>query len=766
MFPENRQPDQIALVSERGRSYTYEEIDALTADWAGRLRRKLAGQAPRVSLLCSEKSLAALLYLSAWRAGLTAVPLDPDLSTEARLRLSDFASVSLCLGDLPGAVHPEVRLRNISPDTLSTLLLTSGSTGEPKGVVQSHRNTLTHAGQFAQALKLREIDRVSGLFPYHLPGFVLDMVASWLTGSAFICHKLGGENLSRISEWIEDSGLTALHCVTSVFRTLLETKTGVRSALRVVDVAGEPLYRHDVEQFRHRLPGVKLLNHYAMTECSVIAQFDTDEPFEGELVPVGPVASHVSLKLVDDQILLSSEALFHEYWNSPQLTGERLVKENGRTSFLTGDLGRVDELGRLYHLGRNDARVKVRGHSVDLRALESALLRHSQIRDAAVTLQEGRICAFLLCAEAELTTGEVRAVLSRHFPEAWLPDVVQVEETFPRSSAGKVLRNQLVMKRPGLELAPQTPLEKLLAITFCRQLGLEQIGMEEELHALGLNSLKSAQLELKLRAAGVTVEAADILDSLSLRELARRIESGTFQDRRVELYSQGSGETTLILFHDGGGDIWALKALAGHFEQAGCCYTVRPYSRRVENFTMEGFLERYAGDIEEARGSGPCWFVGFSMGSVLAYETACAFEGTVAQPDGVFMIDPVLDSPSPWALVRTGWKERKPKLAAIGVARAVREWLADLYFLSRLNLGYAVTKWFRFTSNRRLLRGYQPKPLSVPVVMIENDRRASRFFDSKASNLEVHLVQCEHLEMLHSPNKERIQEILLKSIRG
>jgi thioesterase domain-containing protein len=696
--------------------------------------------------------------------------LDPDLSTEARGKLSDFASVSLCLGDCPGALHPENlpgsegQLHHISPDTLSTLLLTSGSTGNPKGVVQSHRNTLVHAGQFGQALKLRETDRVSGLFPYHFPGFVLDMVASWLAGSAFICHKLGGKNLSRVSEWVDDSGLTVLHCVTSVFRTLLQENAAARSGLRIVDVAGEPLYRHDVEQFRHRFPGVKLLNHYAMTECSVIAQFDTDDAFEGELVPVGEVPPHLSLEIVEGQVLLSGEALWEGYWNSPKLTAERLVEVDGRTYFQTGDLGRLDDQGRLYHLGRQDARVKVRSHTVDLRALESALIRLPQIRDAAVSLQDGRICVFLLCVEADLTTREVREILSRQFPEAWLPDVVQVEESFPRTPAGKILRNQLVIKRPGDDLAPQTPLEKLLALTFCRQLSLEKIGMEEELHALGLNSLKSAQLELKLQAAGVIVGAADILDSLNLRELAGRVESGTFQERRVELYSQGSGETTLILFHDGGGDIWRLKRLAGHFEQAGCCYTVRAFSRRVENFTMETFLERYGSDIREARGAGPCWFVGFSMGSVLAYETACAFEGTTAQPSGVFMIDPVLDSPSPWKLIRTGWKERKPKLAIIGAARAVREWLADLYFLSRLNLGYAVTKWFRFTSNRRLLRSYRPKPLSTPVVIVENDRRASRFFRSKACHLEVHLVQCEHLDMLETPNKERIREILLKTV--
>ncbi len=703
---------------------------------------------------------------------MTAVPLDPSLSKEARARLSEFASVGLCVGDHPGAVHPEslpvseLKLNTISPDLHSTLLLTSGSTGEPKGVVQSHRNTLTHAEQFAEALKLRETDRVSGLFPYHFPGFVLDMVASWNAGSALLCHQLSGENLSRLSDWIPKVGLTVLHCVTSVFRTLLDGHAPSASALRMVDVAGEPLFRHDVERFHRRFSGVKLMNHYAMTECSVVAQFDTSDPFEGELVPVGRVPPHLSVKLADGQILLSSQALLKEYWNSPQLTEERLMQENGRDYFLTGDLGRFDDQGRLYHLGRNDSRVKVRGHTVDLHALESALHRHPLVQDAVVALQEGRVCAYLLCPESELTTEEVRDFLSRQFPAAWLPDVAQVEESFPRTSAGKVLRNQLTIRRAGTDLAPQTPLEKLLALTFSRQLGLKKIGMEEDLHSLGLNSLRSAQLELKLQTAGVIVGAADILDSLSLRELARRIESGSFQERRVELYSQGAGRTTLILFHDGGGDIWALKGLAGHFEQAGCCYTVRPHSRRVENFTMESFLDRYASDIREARGSGPCWFVGFSMGSVLAYETAAAFQGTAAQPDGVFMIDPVLDSPSPWALVRAGWRKRKPGLAIIGMARAVREWLADLYFLSRLDLGYAVTKWFRFTSNRRLLRGHKPRELSIPVVMVENDRRASRFFESKASSLEVHLVQFEHSEMLVSPNKERIQELLLNSIRA
>ncbi len=231
---------------------------------------------------------------------------EPALFERARaLAPSDCAVIEVTARDAGGA---EVEIDNASADSPAYLFYTSGSTGQPKGVIQTHRNLLFFADAYARMLEIGHTDRLSLLYSLNFSAANMDIFGGMLKGATLCAYDMRSDGLSNLADWLDRERITVLHAVPTVFRGLFGALAPERklSHLRAIDLGGEAVFDSDVELFRrHTGDRCFLVNHLAATEASVIAQHriahDAATRADG-ILPVGrsPDGVRVSIRRDDE----------------------------------------------------------------------------------------------------------------------------------------------------------------------------------------------------------------------------------------------------------------------------------------------------------------------------------------------------------------------------------------------------------------------------------------------------------------------------------
>ncbi|HWC49505.1 MAG TPA: class I adenylate-forming enzyme family protein [Solirubrobacterales bacterium] len=448
----------------------YGELRKLVAAGAAALAADLP---PRSSiLLAMEPTPSAIAsYLAVLRAGMTAVPIGTgrDGSTvgtivedaEPAARIGDFGPLESNLAAVPcwtphdgGAAasppHPE-------PDAPALILYTSGTTASPKGVVLSQRNLAANTASILAAVSLHGSDVVALVLPLH-HSYGLSVLHTALSVGAQLApggdFRFPNEGVRRMAA----AEVSVFPGVPFHFQALLGRKTGFDSTgmprLRSALVAAGAMPVRLIATFRHRFPGVELNVMYGQTEGA--ARLSALPPAEllrrpgsigrgipgVELSVRHPDGTHVQGDEVGE-IYARGENVMRGYLNDPVATAEVLTPFGLRTR----DLGRVDTDGYVYVVGRIGDFAKVRGHRVNLLAVEAAIEACEAVTDAvALCIKnaqgEEEIAAELVLADgapADALT-KLRQELRETLPPAERPREIRAVESIPRTASGKKIR--------------------------------------------------------------------------------------------------------------------------------------------------------------------------------------------------------------------------------------------------------------------------------------------------------------------------------------
>jgi len=537
-----RYPDRIAVKTKHDQ-LTYCELNKAANRVARAIIAQRGGEKEPVALLLEQGSSLVAGILGVLKAAKLYVSLDASHPCVRNRYIFEDSQAGLIVTDskgLPLAAEiggNECELLNLdeldlrfgdenpglplSPHTLAYIQYTSGSTGQPKGVLQNHRNVLHSVMTYTNGLHISADDRFSP---------VRNWFIALLNGAAACLFDVKKIGLAALAHWLIQEEITMFFSIPSVFRHFIESLTVPEKfpTLRLIHLEGEAVTKRDVDLCKqHFSPDCILVNRLAATETGSIRWYfvDNGTQIEATAVPAGYAVEDKEVLLLDEagqeigfnqvgQIAVKSGFLALGYWRKPDLTRAAFLPDtaggNARI-YLTGDLGRMQPDGCLEYLGRKDSQVKIRGNRVELAEIEMALLGLPAIKEAVVVSSrdrfgEERPVAYIVAVRGfEPVTGELRSFLRERLPEYMIPSVFMFLEALPLLPNGKVDRRALPSSdsvRPELEkafIAPCSPVEGELARIWSEVLRLERVGVNDNFFDLGGHSLLATRVICQVR---------------------------------------------------------------------------------------------------------------------------------------------------------------------------------------------------------------------------------------------------------------------------
>lgn len=557
------------------RSYTYEQLVSRASTIAQVLRTEHGiGRGDVVALFLPRSEWTVIAELAVLATGATFLPIDrgyPErrirfilADAEPKLVLTDGASLdhaalfdgleTVAVDGLALASGSAVLAGpTLAPTDAAYLIYTSGSSGEPKGVLVEHGNICALLQVEGWIFDFRA-DDVWTLF--HSAGFdfsVWEIYVPLSRGARLVV--LEDElirDVDRLAAHLIDAGVTVLCQVPSAFEVLAERLQSLPRqrplALRYVIFGGEPVRNKHLDALRQLEPQLRFINGYGITETTIFSSFHEIGPSEAQdWQNIGRPLANQQMRLLDaelrpvprgvpGEIVIGGPSVARGYLNRAQLQAARFVDDPwsgpGARMYRSGDYARMTASGDLIFLGREDSQVKVRGFRIEFEEIRRALLELPSIRDCFVTSEldpsgQARIVAYL-ATSGPLDLDELREQLSTAIPRYMVPSRMVVLERLPLSANGKVDRQALrEADSVSTEVEARethTTIETWLVELWTELLGYSQFGLDDDFFSAGGHSLSAVQLINAIEAEhGDCIGIGDVFEPLSLRAMAARI---------------------------------------------------------------------------------------------------------------------------------------------------------------------------------------------------------------------------------------------------
>ena len=823
-------PDAVAVECGE-RTLTYAELDERSSRLAARLAARMKarpGGAPEtpVALLMERSPDLVIAQLAVLKAGGCYVPLDPSQPAARLERLLADSGAEIVLTsadcDASGRGFTPVPVR---PQAAAYVMYTSGSTGEPKGVVVTHENIL----ELAADRRFAGHRRVLLHSPHTFDAATYELWIPLLNGGTVVIAPPGPLHASTI----ERGRLDAVWLTAELFRTLADLAPGALARAGEVWAGGDVLPADAARRLARR--GVQVVNGYGPTETTTFATSHRlpQEPAIGP-VPIGRPLDNTRVYVLDTrlrpvptgtvgELYIAGSGLARGYLGRPGMTAERFVADPfgppGGRMYRTGDLARWTPAGELEFAGRADGQVKIRGHRVEPGEVEAVLEGCPGVERAVVTAPASpsgrRLLAYVLLAEGG-RLDRVRGHAAAHLPRHLLPSRYEVLGHLPLTPHGKIDRAALpsaVLPGSGLPddglpddgraaalptgpatrppgTPPATPREKELCGLFAEVLNIPEAHAGTDFFAAGGDSLLAMRLMAAIEhALGLRTSIAALFESPTPAALAARLDRAAPElDLSPLLTLRAEGELTpLFCVHPGRGIGWSYTALLPHLDPGRPVYALQSPVLQDPSYrppaTMRDLADDYLARLRRVRPEGPYLLLGHSFGGLLAYEMAARLRadgqeaGLVASLDAVpwppgTQADP--DDAEQEALTillrtRTLHPYAEPgRLERARVFAAVRESEGPLSGLDDERLSAVADT---VAGHLRLAVTYRPAPYDGTVLLfsataqpggLPSPVKAARW---APATVRVHDLDCGHSDLLRPGPAAEIAEVLEPIVR-
>jgi acyl-CoA synthetase (AMP-forming)/AMP-acid ligase II/acyl carrier protein/NRPS condensation-like uncharacterized protein len=576
-------PDRDAILAPGRPAVTYGALLSRANDVVRGLRGLGVGPSDRVAVVLPSGPDAAVEMIAV-AAGAVCVPLNPgytadewqryfgDLQVSALVTRADMDSASRGLahangipvidlalrpGDGPGAFSlvgaeaARILDGELAPSAGDAfILLTSGTSSRPKMVPLTHAAVCLSAYNVGAHVTLGSADRLLNVLPlFHVHGLVSGVLAALAAGSSVVCTA--GFDAAAFLGWLKEFRPTWYTAVPAIHQGVLsaagvDKRSARQSALRLIRSASSTL-APSVTGGLEALFGVPVIDTYGMTEAA--SQIAANPLGRRKAGSVGqPAGAEIAIMDSDGrqlpagkrgEIALRGPTITRGYDNDSAATASAF--RDGW--FRTGDLGYLDRDGYLFIVGRIKDIINRGGQKIAPAEVEQALLSHPDVVEAAAfsvfhrRLGEDVAAAVVLRRGAKVGAHDLRDFARTCLARYKVPGLIRIVPEIPKGAAGKIKRNELGValsitlptvrvERGGNMVLPRSELEWQLAKIWEDLLEINQIGIDEDVFALGADSITVTQVLLSLQARfGADFSFKDIFDAPTVSALAARLES-------------------------------------------------------------------------------------------------------------------------------------------------------------------------------------------------------------------------------------------------
>ncbi|MEM7373372.1 MAG: amino acid adenylation domain-containing protein [Bacteroidota bacterium] len=361
---------------------------------------------------------------------------------------------------MPELSHP---IRMVEKD-LAYIMYTSGSTGQPKGIMHSHFSGLRYARMSADLYEVHEEDLIGTHAPLHFDISTFGYFTAPLVGATSVIIPDAYIILpASLSQLIEKEALSIWYSVPlALIRLLTRGVLDQRdlSSLRWVLFGGEPFPVKHLKALMELWPHARFSNVYGPAEINQCTYYHLPAPpSEEESIPLGTLCANTEMRILDEhdqpvrpdetgELLVRTSTMMTAYWNQPHLTQQGFYIEEPHpgyqeTFYRTGDLVRINEKGDLMFLGRKDRQVKLKSYRVELDEIEAVLVAHEAVEEAAIVAirKEDSLHiegAVIMKVGDKVNEASLLNHMSQYVPSYAVPEQIHILQTLPYTTSGKI----------------------------------------------------------------------------------------------------------------------------------------------------------------------------------------------------------------------------------------------------------------------------------------------------------------------------------------
>lgn len=482
-----------------------------------------------ISLKKSADWIAAMIGI--WRCGAAWVPIELSLpSDRADFLVEDSRAIwTIDHQNLSNAIKSFDGIAARSPtgplENIAYLIYTSGTTGKPKGVEVSHRYLVPMLDQQIDVIQLDQFSRSLFLLSTSFDAAISDIGTALLSGAALYIESSLEQDTrltatpEQLLNVLADREISYLDCPPSLLAKLDPKRCP--ETLKSILIGGEVCPADVIRQWA---AVVRLINVYGPTECTICSSFalcssdGEDRPLIGQ--PLAGVEYIIASE--SSELLIGGDGLAIGYRNMPDLTAKKFVWIDGQRFYRTGDRINQDPDGEYVFLGRIDRQIKLRGHRIEPMEIESILLLHASVLQAAITVLEtagrSQLVAFLVTNDPTNAAlkDNLRTIVQQRFPKYSMPQRWEFLDAMPKTPSGKIDYQKLKLLTPQTkeERRPQKTLstsEQLLFEIFAAVLGHQQFHAFDSFVAAGGDSLNAMEVIVRADAAGWAISPGKLL---------------------------------------------------------------------------------------------------------------------------------------------------------------------------------------------------------------------------------------------------------------
>lgn len=568
-------PDHKALIFESS-TWTYKELGCLVDRLAATLIAEYEIEAGDiVASLHPRSHWSIIALLAVLRIGAVYLPLNskaPDELIQKTLEESGAGLVltSSCYSERSERIGVkcsmlldagEWQIEEIEPgerclpnaNDLAYVIFTSGTTGKQKGVLIQHAGLLNTALDHIQRFAVTEDDVYLQVLSHSFDGYLLDVVMTLCAGAALVvASEQQIESPAMISKLIVQHE-ASLSTMTPSYIQLLNQEI-LYQYLRILVSAGEVLPLSLAESLCNKLD---LYNGYGPTEASINTTLKrVDEESCGRGISIGSPSANKKLYIVNaklqqqpagivGELCIAGEGLAAGYMNDQVMTNEKFVPNPfgaGRL-YRTGDFASWTPEGEILFYGRSDSQIKINGYRVDVKEIEEALSRISNVSRCEILINRsgGKVC-LTVCYQLEpiekISGDELREVLSGYLPHYMIPGQFLEIKRWPLTLNGKTdtraLQNLTESAQHNEYVLPKNEVELNLYKVWQQVLGHKQFGVEDSFFGCGGDSIKVIQMCRMAQDMGMPVQPSEVLAYKTIAQLVSKINGKNDKDIKKE----------------------------------------------------------------------------------------------------------------------------------------------------------------------------------------------------------------------------------------